>query len=315
VLVTGAGGFLGGHLVKRLLELGAEVRAVDIKPLEDWYQSSVDGENVVADLRADGSAAAAVAGVDDVLHLAADMGGVGYISRHKWNPMLSALMDGALLRAAVEAGAERFLFPSSACVYAQGNQGRGARPLKESDAYPADPEDGYGWAKLFSERLCQHARAETQIATRVARLHNVYGPFGAFRGGREKAPAALCRKVVEFQLGRVDAIEVWGDGEQQRSFLYVDDAVEALIRLLESDVPGPLNIGSEETVKISGLVDLIEEIAGTRAPRRFDPAGPTGVESRTSDNTRIRAELGWEPSVDLRTGLERLYRWITQQLR
>jgi GDP-D-mannose 3',5'-epimerase len=315
ILVTGGGGFIGGHLVKRLVATGARVRAVDIKPVSDWHQAQPEAENVVTDLRREGSLPDLMAGFDDVFHLAADMGGIGYITSRKWDCMLSAVLDGVVLRSAVDAGVERFLYTSSACVYRLGKQGRHARPLREADAYPADPEDGYGWAKLFTERLCEHAEAETPISTRVARLHNVFGPHGKFRGGREKAPAALCRKVAEFQLERAEGIEIWGSGEQERSFLYVDDAVEALILLIESEVSSPLNVGSEEKVTIAELADLIEEIAGTRAPRHFQPDAPTGVESRVSDNARIREELDWQPEVDLRSGLQRLYPWVLEELR
>ena len=314
VLVTGAGGFIGGHLVRRLLGEGARVRAVDVKPAPDWHQRAEGSEALVADLRQPAAAAAAVDGVEDVFHLAADMGGIGFITGHKWDCMLSTVMDGLVLREAATAGCERFLLSSSACVYAQAKQGADARPLRESDAYPADPEDGYGWAKLFSERLCRHAHEEAGIETRVARLHNVYGPNGEYEGGREKAPAALCRKVAEVSLGRADEVEIWGDGRQERSFLWVEDAVEGLVRLMESEETSPLNLGSEEKVTISAMVDLIEEIAATSAPRRFEGAAPTGVGSRTSDNTLVRERLGWEPGVDLRTGLGRLYPWILEQV-
>jgi nucleoside-diphosphate-sugar epimerase len=315
-LVAGAGGFIGGHLARTLLDRGFSwVRCVDVKPTDDWYQLHDGTENLVLDLREKGACETAVRGVTDVFNLACDMGGIGFIENHKAECMISVLINTHLCMAARDARVDRYFYSSSACVY-NGSKQRDAdvTALKEVDAYPADAEDGYGWEKLFSERLCRHFHEDYGLDVRVARFHNAYGPFGTFDGGREKAPAAICRKVIEAKLSGKHEIEIWGDGEQTRSFMYIDDCVEGILRLAGSAFTDPINLGSSELVTINRLVDLAEEIGGVKLARRYDLTAPKGVRGRNSDNTLIRSVLGWEPSIALRDGLERTYAWIHDQI-
>jgi nucleoside-diphosphate-sugar epimerase len=315
VLVAGAGGFIGGHLVSRLLTEGRPVRAVDVKPMAEWFQVHDDAENLVLDLKSDDSCDRAVAGTSDVYNLAADMGGMGFIENNKALCMLSVLINTHLLMSARTLGVERFFYASSACVYPDYRQRETDNPgLKESDAYPAMPEDGYGWEKLFSERLCRHFHEDFEMTTRVFRYHNVYGENGTWTGGREKAPAAICRKVAEAVLGETGRISIWGDGKQSRSFMYIDDCVEGTRRLMESDVEEPLNLGSDELVTIDDLVTIVEGIAGVRLDRDYDLSAPQGVRGRNSDNELIQERLGWAPAISLREGLERTYRWVYEQV-
>ncbi len=310
-LVTGAGGFIGGHLVAELLRRGLAVRAVDRKPLAEWHQRFPVTESLQLDLADPLACGIAVAGCGNVYNLAADMGGMGFIETHKADCMLSVLINTNLLLAARDAAVARYFYSSSACVYAAGKQSSAAVvALREQDAYPAQPEDGYGWEKLFSERMCRHFSEDYGLVTRVARYHNVYGPNGVFSGGREKAPAAICRKVIQAKLSGDHRIEVWGDGEQTRSFMYVDDCIDGTIKLMGSAVAEPINIGSSELVSINQLVDMAAEIAGIEPIRSHDLSAPQGVRGRNSDNTLIQARLGWEPSFPLRRGLELTYRWI-----
>jgi GDP-D-mannose 3',5'-epimerase len=316
ILVAGAGGFIGGHLVKYLQDAGAgSIVAVDVKPLEDWYQIHDGTETMVLDLRGIDACKDAVAGCTSVYNLAADMGGMGFIENNKALCMLSSLINTHLLMAGRDAGAKRFFFASSACVY---NTTKQTDPdnhgLKEEDAYPALPEDGYGWEKLFSERMCRHFDEDFGLICRVARYHNVYGPHGTWDGGREKAPAALCRKVIEAKLSGSHEIEVWGDGEQTRSFTYIDDCLFGTTAIMASDVDVPINLGSDEMVSINQLVDIIEGIAEIRVRRSYDLDAPKGVRGRSSDNTLIQRELGWSPSISLRDGLEKTYSWIYDQI-
>jgi GDP-D-mannose 3',5'-epimerase len=316
MVVTGGGGFIGGHLVARLREQNeAEIRAVDIKPADQWYQTFPDVENVTADLRNEGACERAVEGATVVYNLAADMGGMGFIENNKASCMLSVLINTHLLQAALRHDVEKFFFASSACVYAADKQ-RVAEvtALKEEDAYPAEPEDGYGWEKLFSERMCRHFREDFGLRTRVARYHNVYGPHGTYDGGREKAPAAICRKVVAAKLAGSDEIEVWGDGEQTRSFMYIDDCLYGTQAIMESDILDPINLGSSEMVTINQLVDIVEDIAGVKLRRNYILDAPKGVRGRNSDNTMILERLGWEPSTPLADGMEQTYRWIYDQM-
>jgi nucleoside-diphosphate-sugar epimerase len=314
-LVTGGGGFIGGHLGGRLAREGREVRAVDVAPLSEWHQLNDGADNRVLDLSDPSAAREAVEGVGEVFHLAADMGGMGFIEANKAACMLSVLPSTHMLVAARDAGVERFFYSSSACVYAADRQTTEAvRPLRESDAYPAMPEDGYGWEKLFSERLCRHFMEDFGLETRVARYHNVYGPHGTWTGGREKAPAAICRKVAEAVATGSGQIEIWGDGNQTRSFTYVDDCVEGTLRVAEGPRAEPINVGSAELVTINGLVDLVEEIAGARLERSYVLDAPQGVRGRNSDNTLIRETFGWEPSTPLRQGLETTYRWVAGEV-
>ncbi len=315
-VVCGAGGFIGGHLVKDLLANGVDVvRAVDIKPLDEWYQTTPEIENLSLDLKDFGNCQRSAIGVDLVYQLAADMGGMGFIENNKALCMLSVLTNTHMLMAARDKGVERFFFSSSACVY---NGDKQTNPnvvaLKEEDAYPAMPEDGYGWEKLFSERMCRHFREDYGLDTRIARYHNVYGPEGTWTGGREKAPAAICRKVLEAKINGIHEIEIWGDGKQTRSFMYVDDCTEGTRKILESDILEPINLGSNELVTINRLVDLVEEIAGVTLERKYNLGAPKGVNGRNSDNTMILDELGWEPSIRLREGLARTYAWIEEQM-
>ena len=315
-LVTGAGGFIGGHLVKDLLAKGHSVRAVDIKPQAEWHQVFADADNSTADLREADACVQAVEGTGRVFNLAADMGGMGFIESHKADCMLSVLINTHLLQAARAAGVERFFFGSSACVYAAEHQtSPDVIPLREEDAYPAMPEDGYGWEKLFSERMCRHFTEDFGLETRVARYHNVYGPHGTFDGGREKAPAAICRKVAEAELLGHREIEIWGDGRQTRSFMFIDDCIVGTHGIMDSDVAEPLNLGSAMLVTIDDLVSIVEEIAGVRLERRYKADAPTGVRGRNSDNTKLNDALGWEPSTTLRDGLEVTYAWVRDQVR
>jgi len=314
-VVTGAGGFIGGHLVGRLRKEGRRVRAVDVKPLSDWYQTFDGVDNRQLDLRERASCDAAAGGASEVYNLACDMGGMGFIETHKAECMISVLINTQMLMAVRDAGASRFFFSSSACVYAADRQTRAdAAPLRETDAYPAMPEDGYGWEKLFGERMCRHFREDFGLETRVARYHNVYGPYGTYDGGREKAPAAVCRKVIAAQLAGERDIEVWGDGEQTRSFMYIDDCLHGTLALMNSAVREPINIGSSELVTINQLIDIVEQIAGTKLRRRYKLDAPKGVRGRCSDNTLIMEMLGWAPSIRLRDGMEKTYRWIYDQM-
>jgi GDP-D-mannose 3', 5'-epimerase len=314
VVVTGGGGFIGGHLVRALEAEGHRVRAIDQHPLEQWHQVSETADNLVLDLQFADACDQAAAGASVVYNLAADMGGMGFIEANKARCMLSVLINTHMLQAALHNGVGRFFFSSSACVYAADKQlTPDIEPLKESDAYPAEPEDGYGWEKLFSERMCRHFTEDFGIVTRVARYHNVYGPHGTWTGGREKAPAAICRKIAEAKLSGDHEIEIWGDGEQTRSFMYIDDCIDGTRRIMESDIEEPINLGSAEMVTINELVDIVEEIAGIKVTRRYDLDAPKGVRGRNSDNTLILGRLGWEPSISLRAGLEQTYRWIYDQ--
>jgi GDP-D-mannose 3',5'-epimerase len=314
VVVTGGGGFIGGHLVRALEAEGRRVRAVDQHPLEQWHQVSTEADNLVLDLQHADACDRATQGASVIYNLAADMGGMGFIEANKARCMLSVLINTHMLRAAVKHDLERFFFSSSAGVYAADKQlTPDVEPLKETDAYPAEPEDGYGWEKLFSERMCRHFTEDFGLVTRVARYHNVYGPQGTWTGGREKAPAAICRKVAEAKLSGNHEIEIWGDGEQTRSFMYIDDCIDGTRRIMDSDIDEPINLGSAEMVTINRLVDIVEEIAGIEVSRRYDLAAPKGVRGRNSDNTMILQRLNWEPSISLRDGLEQTYRWIYDQ--
>ncbi len=317
VLVAGAGGFIGGHLVEYLRSQGAEnIVAVDKKPMSEWYQIHKFAESKVLDLQYLDDCHEAVKGVDVVYNLAADMGGMGFIENNKALCMLSVLINTHLLMAAKDAGGvKRFFYASSACVYNGDKQKDSNNPgLKEEDAYPALAEDGYGWEKLFSERMCRHFDEDFGITCRVARFHNVYGPLGTFEGGREKAPAAICRKVLEAKLSGKHEIEIWGDGEQTRSFMYVDDCTYGIKRIMDSDIDEPINLGSAEMVTINQLVDIVEELAGIKLKRNYKLDAPKGVRGRSSDNAMIQRELGWEPSIALRDGMAKTYAWIEEQM-
>lgn len=315
VIVAGAGGFIGGHLAKKLKEKGHQVRAVDIKPLTRWYQITPGVENLVLDLRIKENAYQALNGYEEVFNLAADMGGMGFIETHKADCMLSVLINTHLLMAARDLGVQRFFYASSACVYNGEKQTDPNNPgLKESDAYPALAEDGYGWEKLFSERMCRHFTEDFGLITRVARFHNVYGPFGTYDGGREKAPAAICRKVIDGELTGKKEIMVWGDGHQTRSFMYIDDCIKGILDIMYSDIQEPINLGSSEMVSINQLVDYVEEIANYKLKRKYDLDAPKGVRGRNSDNTLIKQYLEWEPSIPLKEGLKRTYDWIREQM-
>ncbi|MCA1595112.1 MAG: NAD-dependent epimerase/dehydratase family protein [Chloroflexi bacterium] len=316
ILVAGGGGFIGGHLIADLLRQGyKKIRSADQKPLTEWYQVFPEVENLQLDLQRKDHCCQAVRDCEVVYNLAADMGGMGFIENNKALCMLSVLINTHLLMASQDARVGRFFYASSACVYNADKQvSEDVVALKEEDAYPAMPEDGYGWEKLFSERMCRHFREDFGQTTRVARYHNVYGPLGTYEGGREKAPAAMCRKVIEAVLGGSHRIEIWGTGNQTRSFMYIDDCVKGTQMILDSDIIEPLNLGSNELVTINGLVDIVEEIAGIHLERTYNLSAPRGVNGRNSDNALIQELLGWQPSIRLRDGMELTYRWIYDQM-
>ncbi|HWE04728.1 MAG TPA: NAD-dependent epimerase/dehydratase family protein [Tepidisphaeraceae bacterium] len=315
-VICGGGGFIGGHLVGELLNQGISVRCVDVKPLDDWYQVHPDADNVVADLNLRDAAFDACRGMETVYNLACNMGGMGFIEKNKGLCMISVLINTHLLMAAQKHGAGRFFYASSACVYNGEKQTSKTTDvfLKEEDAYPAMPEDGYGWEKLFSERMCRHFREDFGVEARVARFHNVYGPEGTFEGGREKAPAAICRKVIHAKLSGDHNIEIWGDGKQTRSFMYISDCLKGIQAITNSDILEPINLGSSEGVSINRLVDIVEDIAGIKLKRSYNLDAPKGVNGRNSDNTLIKKLLDWEPDTKLRVGMEKTYRWIHDQM-
>jgi nucleoside-diphosphate-sugar epimerase len=312
VLVTGAGGFIGHHMVKYLVSAGHWVRGVDIK--EPVYEPSAAQEFELLDLRRWDNCLQATRGIDEVYHFAADMGGIGYINDHHVDAARNNVLASThMLEASHVNGASRLFFASSACVYPQYLQNvPEVQPLKEEDASPYDPDEGYGWEKLFTEKLCQYYLEDYGLETRVARFHNVYGPLGSYDDGREKAPAAICRKVA--LANAEDEIEVWGDGLQTRSFMHVDDCTEGVYRLMHSEYRQPLNLGTDRLVTIDGLVDIVCQIAGKTVKKRHNLSGPQGVRGRNSDNTRVREVLGWEPLVSLEDGLAVTYRWIEAEL-
>jgi nucleoside-diphosphate-sugar epimerase len=317
ILVAGAGGFIGGHLVAELRRQGCkDIRAVDIKPVKEWYQVFPDVENLQLDLQLKDACERSAKGAEVVYNLAADMGGMGFIELNRGLCMLSVLINTHLLMASRDAGAKRYFYASSACVY---NADKQTDPkvtgLREEDAYPAMPEDGYGWEKLFSERMCRHFTEDFKLTTRVARFHNVYGPHGTYDGGREKAPAAICRKVITAKQSGNHEIEIWGDGHQTRSFMYIDDCIKGIDLIFNSDkVTFPINLGSAEKVSINQLVDIVESIAGIKLKRKYNLSAPKGVNGRNSDNVLIEKTLGWEPNTSLRVGMEKTYAWIYDQM-
>jgi GDP-D-mannose 3', 5'-epimerase len=315
IVITGAGGFIGGNLISSLRARGYKrLRAVDIKPFDQWYQSFDDVENLSLDLNLKDNCEVAAKGAAEIYNLAANMGGMGFIESNKALCMLSVLINTHMLQAAAKYGVEKFFYSSSACVYNGDKQKTFEAPsLKEEDAYPALAEDGYGWEKLFSERMCRHFSEDFGLYTRVARFHNVYGPWGTWDGGREKAPAAICRKVIQAKVSGKHEIEIWGSGNQTRSFMYIDDCIKGIDLIMRSEIREPINLGSSEAVTINRLVDTVEEIAGIKLKRKYDLSAPKGVNGRNSDNTLIKKCLNWEPNTPLRTGLEATYRWIYDQ--
>jgi nucleoside-diphosphate-sugar epimerase len=318
VAVAGAGGFIGGHLVSKLANEGFDVVACDIKPIDQWFQLPVRESVKVLDLREKSNCYEFLEGVDICFNLACDMGGMGFIENNKAKCMESVLINTHLLLAARFHKIDKFFFSSSACVYASNHQSTpSTNALKETDAYPADPEDGYGWEKLFSERFCRNFFEDYGIKTYVARYHNVYGPFGTFEGGREKVPAAACRKMIEYKLGQIDEIEIWGDGNQVRSFTYINDCLTGTMKLLDTDFHFPLNIGSSEAVTIRALYDQVAIVAGLdpkQVKYKYVLSAPQGVRGRSSDNTLCNEVLNWEPNTRLDIGLRSTFDWIQNQI-
>jgi nucleoside-diphosphate-sugar epimerase len=314
ILVTGAGGFIGGHLVKKLSE-SYKVRAIDKKPLEKWYQVIDSAENIVGDLTDYDVALHATRGIDEVYHMACEMGGMGFIENNKTLCMLSVVPDTNTLKASHKNNVKKLLFASSACIYPLHRQNiTTLAPLTEDTAYPADPEDGYGWEKLFMERMCRHFSEDFGIEVRIVRYHNVYGPVGTWQGGREKVPADMCRKVIEACETKSNKISIWGDGQQTRSFLYIDDAIEGTLRVMNNSNQTPFNIGSDRHVSINELVDIIETFINHKLEREY-VTGPLGVRSRNSDNTKVKNILEWEPTISLEDGLRKTFDWIYEQYR
>jgi len=316
ILVTGAGGFIGGHLVKELLNRGYSVRAVDIKPLKEWYQVFNDVENFVLDMSIKDNCFKMAKGVSGVFNMACNMGGMGFIENNKAKCMLSVLVNTHMLMACKEHKVKKYFFSSSACAYNKDLQDKpDISGLKESDAYPANPEDGYGWEKLFSERMCRHYLEDYGLDVKVGRYHNVYGPNGTYDGGREKAPAALCRKVIIANEKNSDIIDVWGDGKQTRSFLFIEDCIDATLQFFNSDHHGPINIGSEEKVSINEMIEKIEKISSKKFKKNYQLDKPKGVRGRSSNNDLIRKLLKWEPKYNLYEGLKKTYQWIEEDMK
>ena len=315
-LVCGAGGFIGGHLVNDLMNSGHEVVCADIKPKEYWFQFFEKNKNYSADLKEFENCLKVTEGVDFIYNMACNMGGMGFIENNKAECMLSVLINTNLLRACLKHKIKKYFFSSSACVYNAEKQKNTFIPgLKEGDAYPAEPEDGYGWEKLFSERMCRHFTEDFGIETRVVRYHNVYGPLGTYNGGREKAPAALCRKIAEAKIKNTKEIEVWGDGEQTRSFMFIDDCIEGTKKVFNHNSNKVYNLGSDEQVSINQMIDMIEQIANYKIKRKYLLNKPKGVRGRSSDNTLILKDLKWAPSINLKTGLQQTYEWIFRQIK
>ena len=314
-LVCGAGGFIGGHLVSSLLKDGHQVIAADIKPLEYWFQLFEVNKNYSLDLKEYENCLRVMDGVDYVYNMACNMGGMGFIENNKAECMLSVLINTNLLRACLKKNIQRYFFSSSACVYNSSKQDKTfVEGLKESDAYPAQPEDGYGWEKLFSERMCRHFTEDYGLETRVARYHNVYGPLGTFDGRREKAPAALCRKVIQAKLKNEQSIDIWGDGEQTRSFMYIDDCIKGTKKLFDSNQTDVFNIGSEEQVSINQMISIIEDFSGKNFTKNYQLDKPKGVRGRSSNNDLVREKIKWDTEVSLKEGLKLTYDWIFQQI-
>ena len=314
-LICGAGGFIGGHLVKSLSDENHEIVCADVKPLESWFQIFDSNKNFSLDLKEYENCLEVTKGVDFIYNMACNMGGMGFIENNKAECMLSVLINTNLLRACLVNKVKRYFFSSSACVYNGSKQNKNFIPgLKEEDAYPAEPEDGYGWEKLFSERMCRHFTEDFGLITRVVRYHNVYGPLGTFDGGREKAPAALCRKIIKAKIEKKNIIDVWGDGEQTRSFLYVDDCIKGTKKVFESNFSDVFNIGSEEQVSINQMINIIEDIAKYKVKKNYQLDKPKGVRGRSSNNDLVRAKLGWDSEISLKSGLEITYKWIEQEI-
>lgn len=314
-LIAGAGGFIGGHLAKQLLDEGHEVVCADIKPKHLWFQIFDDSKNFHLDLKEYENCLKVTAGVDFVYNMACNMGGMGFIENNKAECMLSVLINTNLLRSCLLNNVKKYFFSSSACVYNASKQANTfINGLKETDAYPAQPEDGYGWEKLFSERMCRHFSEDFGLETRIARYHNVYGPLGTYDGGREKAPAALCRKIIFAKLNKEKKIDVWGDGEQTRSFMFIDDCIEGTTKLFKSNVSEVLNIGSEEQVSINQMINIIEEIADYKTEKNYQLDKPKGVRGRSSNNDLIRNKIGWDIKTNLKSGLEKTYKWIYSEI-
>jgi GDP-D-mannose 3', 5'-epimerase len=314
-LVCGAGGFIGGHLVKSLLSDGHEVVCVDVKPLENWFQISQSNNNFSLDLKEYENCLAVTKDIDFIYNMACNMGGMGFIENNKAECMLSVLINTNLLRVCLVNKVKKYFFSSSACVYNADKQSSNfVKGLKESDAYPAMPEDGYGWEKLFSERMCRHFYEDFGLETRIARYHNVYGPFGTFDGGREKAPAALCRKLIIAKNGGIKKIDVWGDGEQTRSFMFIDDCIKGTKKIFESNCREVLNIGSEEQVSINQMINIIEEIGKYKVDKNYQLDKPQGVRGRSSNNDLVRKKINWNFETSLKLGLEITYKWIEREI-
>ena len=316
ICIAGAGGFIGGHLAKSLFDEGAKIVCSDIKPYELWFQTNENYKNFNLDLKEYENCLKITEGVDYVYNMACNMGGMGFIENNKAECMLSVLINTNLLRACLVNNVKKYFFSSSACVYNSTKQSEVFVPgLKESDAYPADPEDGYGWEKLFSERMCRHFYEDFNLETRVLRYHNVYGPLGTYDGGREKAPAALCRKIALAKMNKINQIDVWGDGEQTRSFMYIDDCIEGTKKIFNSDSSDVYNLGSDEQVSINQMIEIIEEIADHKVKKNYLLDKPKGVRGRSSDNSKIISHFNWSPSIKLKQGLEKTYEWIFNQIK